>query len=40
VLKGYLDELPIKAMALIPMGQGDFILSLNANIRKGIKKDK
>jgi hypothetical protein len=37
-VKGKLDEFEIQKTALIPMGEGKFILPLNAAIRKGIKK--
>ncbi|MEI7470914.1 MAG: YdeI/OmpD-associated family protein [Chitinophagaceae bacterium] len=37
-VKGSLDAFVIKGIALIPMGGGDFILPLNATIRKGVKK--
>ncbi len=37
-VKGKLDEHPISGMALIPMGEGDFILALKAAIRKAIRK--
>ena len=37
-VKGKLDEHPIKAVALLPMGGGDFILPLNAELRKKIGK--
>jgi hypothetical protein len=37
-VKGYLAEHPIKGIALIPMGEGNFIMPLNATIRKAIKK--
>ena len=39
-VKGLLDDYAIKAIALIPMGGGDFIMSINAAMRKGIKKRK
>jgi hypothetical protein len=39
-VKGFLDEFSIKAIALIPMGEGNFIISLNTEIRKKIKKKK
>ncbi|MGN6401505.1 MAG: YdeI/OmpD-associated family protein [Flavisolibacter sp.] len=39
-VKGRLDNFSIKAVALLPMGEGDFIMALNAAIRKGIKKQK
>ncbi len=37
-VKGKLDEHPIKGFALLPMGGGDFIMALNADIRKIIGK--
>jgi Domain of unknown function (DUF1905)/Bacteriocin-protection, YdeI or OmpD-Associated len=37
-VKGKLDEYPIKAIALLPMGGGDFIMALKAELRKGIGK--
>jgi hypothetical protein len=37
-IKGKLDDYPISGMALIPMGEGDFILALKAAIRKAIRK--
>ena len=39
-VKGKLDEHPIKQVALIPMGEGDFILPLNAVMRKALGKKK
>jgi hypothetical protein len=39
-VKGKLDEHPISKMALIPMGEGDFILALKASIRKTLRKQK
>src|ERR1700722_18572577 len=39
-VKGKLDEHPISKMALIPMGEGDFILALNARVRKALRKQK
>ncbi|MDZ4663756.1 MAG: YdeI/OmpD-associated family protein [Bacteroidota bacterium] len=39
-VKGKIDSLPIKQMALIPMGNGDFIIPLKADLRKKIKKQK
>jgi len=39
-VKGWLDEYPIKMIALLPFGNGDFIMPLNATIRKGIGKRK
>jgi len=37
-VKGTLDKYPIQKIALLPMGDGNFILPLNAAIRKGIGK--
>ncbi len=39
-VKGKLDDFPIKGVAIIPMGEGDFIMPVNATMRKGIKKQK
>lgn len=39
-VKGTLDQFPIEGIALIPMGGGNFILTLNATIRRGIRKTK
>ena len=37
-VKGKIDEHCIKRLALTPMGDGNFILAVNASIRKVIKK--
>lgn len=39
-VKGKLDDYPIKGIALIPMGGGNFIMAVNATMRKGIGKRK
>jgi hypothetical protein len=39
-VKGKLDNHPIKAVAIMPRGNGDFILPVNAAMRKGIGKRK
>lgn len=39
-VKGKLDGFAVKQVALVPMGGGDFILPVNAAIRKGIGKLK
>ena len=39
-VKGQLDEHPIQQVALLPMGEGNFILPLNAAMRKLIGKRK
>lgn len=37
-VKGTLDNFPIKCVALMPMGEGNFILAINADMRKGTGK--
>src|SRR5215831_18250551 len=39
-VKGKLDDHPIKGVALLPMGEGEFIMPLNATVRKAIRKRK
>jgi hypothetical protein len=39
-VKGKLDNHPIEMTSLLPMGGGAFILPLNAEIRKAIRKNK
>lgn len=39
-VKGKLDQLDYSMIALLPMGNGNFIMPLNASIRKKIKKQK
>ena len=39
-VKGLLDNYGIEKVALLPMGDGSFIMPLNASMRKGIKKQK
>jgi hypothetical protein len=39
-VKGKLDNFAIKAVAVMPMGGGRFILPVNATMRKGIGKGK
>ena len=39
-VKGKLDNEPIEAIALIPMGEGDFIMALKAAVRKKLGKQK
>lgn len=38
-VRGMLDALPVRGMALMPMGEGNFIMALKAEIRKGIHKN-
>ncbi|MBP6731022.1 MAG: DUF1905 domain-containing protein [Chitinophagales bacterium] len=39
-VKGKLDTHAIKQVALVPMGEGDFIMPLNAEMRKALGKRK
>lgn len=39
-VKGMLDDHAINGVALIPMGGGDFIMALNADLRRAIGKRK
>jgi hypothetical protein len=37
-VKGKIDDFPIKMVALVPMGNGDFIIAFNQNFQKGTGK--
>ena len=39
-VKGFIDDFPIKQIAILPMGEGDFILPVNQEMRKAIGKAK
>jgi hypothetical protein len=39
-VKGMLDDYAFKGVAVMPMGDGDFIMALNATMRKAIGKNK
>lgn len=39
-VKGKLDKFSISSVALMPMGEGNFIMAINADMRKGIGKRK
>jgi hypothetical protein len=39
-VKGMLDSFGFRGIALLPMGDGNFIMALNAAVRKGIRKNK
>lgn len=39
-VKGTIDAFPVKLVALIPMGEGDFVLPINAQMRKAIRKEE
>lgn len=38
-VKGKLDKLAVAGLSLTPVGQGDFILALKADLRKKLKKE-
>jgi hypothetical protein len=38
-VKGTLDDYAIKQVALVPMGDGQFIIAINATMRRGIRKE-
>ena len=37
-IKGKLDGLSVSGMALMPMGEGDFIMALKADVRRQLRK--
>lgn len=37
-VKGTIDNYAVQSLALLPMGDGKFVISINATIRKAIKK--
>ena len=39
-VKGFLDNVEINGIAIIPMGEGNFIMPLNGDLRKKIRKKK
>jgi hypothetical protein len=39
-VKGKLDDCAIGKMALLPMGEGDFIMALKASVRKTLRKQQ
>jgi Domain of unknown function (DUF1905)/Bacteriocin-protection, YdeI or OmpD-Associated len=39
-VKGSIDNFSIKLVALLPMGEGDFIIPINADMRRGIRKEE
>lgn len=39
-VKGFIDDHAIKFVAIMPMGEGNFILPVNATMRKAIRKMK
>jgi hypothetical protein len=38
-VKGTLDSYAIKQVALVPMGDGQFIIAVNATMRRGLRKE-
>jgi hypothetical protein len=39
-VKGSIDDFSIKLVAIIPMGGGDFIMPINAEMRRAIRKEE
>lgn len=39
-IKGKIDKVPVKHLCLIPMGEGDYILPVNNELRKKLGKSK
>lgn len=39
-VKGKLDQVAINGVALIPMGEGDFIMALKSDLRKALRKEE
>jgi len=39
-VKGKIDEHPLKSVAILPIGKGDFMMPVNATMRKAIRKVK
>ncbi len=39
-VKGKLDKVDFSGVSLLPMGQGDFLMAINATMRKALKKIK
>lgn len=39
-VKGSIDDHSISGVAMIPMGEGDFIIAVNASMRKALRKQK
>ncbi|HMJ46394.1 MAG TPA: YdeI/OmpD-associated family protein [Ferruginibacter sp.] len=39
-VKGKLDEYPVHSIALLPMGEGHFIMAVNAAMRKALRKQE
>ncbi|MDO7744453.1 MAG: YdeI/OmpD-associated family protein [Pedobacter sp.] len=39
-VRGKLDQVNVSGMALVPMGEGDFIIALKTSLRKELKKEE
>ncbi len=39
-VKGQIDNVKVKQMALVPMGEGDFILAVKADLRRKLRKEE
>lgn len=39
-VKGKFDDVTVQRLSLVPMGEGDFIIAVNAALRKALRKQK
>lgn len=39
-VKGFIDDYAIKQIAILPMGEGDFIMPINGTMRKALRKSQ
>ena len=39
-IKGRIDNHPVQGISMMPMGEGNFLIAINASIRKAIQKQK
>lgn len=39
-VKGKIDQVEVRGVALLPMGEGDFIIPLKAELRRALKKEE
>lgn len=39
-VRGRLDDVPVRQLALVPVGGGDYILPLRSDLRRKLRKDK
>lgn len=39
-VKGFLDQVAISGLSMVPMGEGNFIIALKASLRKALRKEE